>query len=1146
MEIKAETKHQQRIDLPLESVVSKTIDRKFGRPEDYIEVHIFNQNNQILTSISDLQDYSQPNPNELNFDPVSLLNDNGYTTGKYKLGFNVFRKKIFNTALKTFTLKAISPTRTELRIVANNISNTDLKQASQQYINEISNSPFLRDFILNFGNDKTVVGINLLFNEIPSTNELLIKLNEPLPNNVSILDNFSIVEEITNKIIIDQDLGLPEFIDGSIPLKGPNFKIDVRLNNSVPSGYKNYDEVLEYSLTSSYQNLLNKLENREVPEIQYDFVRTPVSDAEGNPEETTYNFENFVHFGSALERVKNFKYKVELLEQYDTRLSTINLIEGPTSASTFVLKDKESTTTKKTNLLKALDGYERFLYYESGALAWPKSTLTSPHTLYSITSSQVQTWLGDERSSYTNYGGQLLNADLFDRQNEHSLIRIVPNHIVENPDNSFYSTFVHMMGHHYDQIWSHIKHITETKDTHHTKGISKDLVYFSLKSLGLETFDQFENSNLIEYVLGEGTEGSIFYDTPANQTLVTASNAGSIPKEDITKEIWKRLYHNAPYLLKTKGTERGLKALMSCYGVPSTILNVKEYGGSTTDKTTYQTFSYEKSGLALKGDSGTDGFFIKTKWGIKSDSNSSKTVEFRIKPHRSNDNYHLWSLSGSQGNDNIYDQHLTLHPYIGSDISSSGDSTQYGKLVWSFNNNQFTNETPYFPVYNGDFWNIFIGIDFNNPRVPRLQESPKFGAYQSNHLKNVTKINNTNITIIDNIHNIGDHLFSIKDIIPSWGGTATHGSSIIPSVGADYCYIGGLPPGAAHNDIDGLRYSGSIQEIKYHFGELLSHETLTQHALEPFMYSGNTPSSSYTNVVLRLPLGSNDQKSSASFHPNSNINYLGGGTSSMSTQTWEEVIETHHLPTPDTVGISMTSEKVRIDTGTVDDNWLQTTQKSETSTLDRQPLDYPDLGVFFSPTTEINEDILYTLGAFRLDDYIGSPLPSVQSSPVYEDLSTIKDIYFKKVKRRYNYWDYIKTIQYIDHTLFKLIEQWVPMKANLKTGLLIEPHYLERTKFKREIPTIGVGQSMLDNSYQTFEFEVDPNNSFSLNGSSVVVTNNLLQTTGSNKQRQEQGTNITLNIKETYKLEGSTNFSGNINKSKLSNRYYRRLVNGKE
>ena len=188
------------------------------------------------------------------------------------------------------------------------------------------------------------------------------------------------------------------------------------------------------------------------------------------------------------------------------------------------------------------------------------------------------------------------------------------------------------------------------------------------------------------------------------------------------------------------------------------------------------------------------------------------------------------------------------------------------------------------------------------------------------------------------------------------------------------------------------------------------------------MYAGNTISSSYENLVLRLPLGSNDMEDSSSFHPNISVDYLPGISSSMSSQTWEEVIETHHLPSPDTVGASMTSEKVRIDTGTVDDDILSLTIKGETSTLDRQPQDFEDLGVFFSPTTEINEDIIYTLGAFRLDDYIGSPLPSVQTSDDYADLKDIKDIYFKKVERRYNYMDYIKLVQQIDHTLFKIIE----------------------------------------------------------------------------------------------------------------------------
>ena len=113
---------------------------------------------------------------------------------------------------------------------------------------------------------------------------------------------------------------------------------------------------------------------------------------------------------------------------------------------------------------------------------------------------------------------------------------------------------------------------------------------------------------------------------------------------------------------------------------------------------------------------------------------------------------------------------------------------------------------------------------------------------------------------------------------------------------------------AVFNGLDNLRYSGSIQEVKYHFGEFLTDSTLIKHSLEPFMYGGNTVSSSYDTVVLRLPLGSNLQLNSSSFHPrNEHTNYLPGITSSMaddsegvSTLRWEEIDEVHHLPTPDT------------------------------------------------------------------------------------------------------------------------------------------------------------------------------------------------------------------------------------------------------
>tara|TARA_R110001606_G_scaffold260198_3_gene408046 strand:+ start:3986 stop:5107 length:1122 start_codon:yes stop_codon:yes gene_type:complete len=307
------------------------------------------------------------------------------------------------------------------------------------------------------------------------------------------------------------------------------------------------------------------------------------------------------------------------------------------------------------------------------------------------------------------------------------------------------------------------------------------------------------------------------------------------------------------------------------------------------------------------------------------------------------------------------------------------------------------------------------------------------------------------------------------------------------------------------------------------------------------MYAGNTVSSSYNNMVARFPLGSNGIQNSSSFHPNIDVPFLGmenGASSSMLTQQWKEIVEDHHLPTPDTVGASMTSEKVRIDEGIIDENILHPTIKTEISTLDRQPPDYEDLGIFLSPTNEINEDIIYTLGAFRMDDYIGNPLPSAQTASVYEDLKEIKDIYFKKVERRYNYWDYIKQIQYIDHTLFKMIEQFVPFKANLKTGLLIEPHFLERNKFKRNTPIRSDTQTMIEGTHQNFEVQIsseyEDNKLYSFTtgsqafgvadnvkqqwdpGSYVTYHGMLSSKTGSKGNKTEQGTNQTIEIYNDY------------------------------
>tara|TARA_Y100001973_G_scaffold55330_1_gene81757 strand:- start:5789 stop:9532 length:3744 start_codon:yes stop_codon:yes gene_type:complete len=1127
-------------------VNSTTINRTFGGPDDFIELHIYNTNNVLLHSEYNFKDYTFPSnstnntiSNEIQVNPEEILKNRGFFTGKYRIKLNLFKHKIFNSSIASFSILEMSSDSRELRCVAPNATNNTLEPAVSEFIASLNSTPYFQEYSLNFGQDILIPAINIHLDKNHTKYQVAFRSLYPITSNIGEGTMFSVVEEIINPFIIDYDLGVEFEIDGGLPLRGPNYDIDIKLNNSIPTGLKSYNDIMSYNLTSSFHQLLSKLQS---PSVDLDIDYTYIRPTHSSSIEDTFHFENFTHFSSATTRLKNFKDKIKLIELYTSKSNHIDTTPAATRNSPSVRRNKHRFNHKKQEIIKNFDGYEEFLYFTSGSkFTWPKQNETQPYELYSVTSSNVIEWFGNEDSYFGNYGGQLLSASLFDRQNPHNLKKLIPNHITDNINNKMYIDFINMVGEYFDGIWTYIKHITEVHDASDNKGISKDLVYYQLSGLGIETFDQFESANLIEYILGNPS-GSQLYSTmhlsgsATNETLITASNAPSIPKKDIAKEIWKRLYHNASYLLKTKGTERGIRALMSCYGVPHTILNIKEFGGSTTVSGPlkdikyaehYKTFTYQKSGLALKGDSGTSGYFIKTPWGSTNTlllSSSAKTVEFRIKPIRpsSDISYHLFSLSGSNG---AKDPSLVLTPYQGDDLYVTNDSEKYGKIDLYINGSSVAS-TDNFPVYNGDFWNIFIGTKGTSGSAANID----FGAYQSNFLKSVFHYTATySQTEADRKLTFGD---------PYKDNSNTSGSS--------FAFFGGVPdtiPG-----VYTLNYDGYIQEIKYHFHkkgtyERLFHSTLKKHALEPFMYAGNNPSSSFDEVVLRLPLGSNDLEVSSSFHPNEDINYLDNVSSSLPNPVWEEIIEDHYLPTPDTVGISMTSEKVRIDDGVIDDNILSPFEKKETSTLDRQPPDFEDLGIYFSPSMEMNEDIIYTLGSFRLDDYIGSPLPASQSADNYTDLTRIKDIYFKKVKSRYNYWAYIKQIQYIDHTLFKLIEQFVPFRANTKTGLLIEPHYLERTKIPRKhTPSRSDGQTMTPGLHQHFEiqitsdyednklYQVAPSNAYDFGvaanirgqwdpGSYISYHSNphKFQTESKGSYyRKEQGTNGTIPVYDDY------------------------------
>ena len=1766
----------------IEDLESQLVEKNFGRPEDFIDLHIYDLNGNLLNTVSNFKDFNvekttQGLVQDLNLDPLVTLNRLGYSTGIFNIKVNIQKQKIFNTNVLPFKIKEISSTRNELKLVTINTRfNSDLVNFSRDFITAVQNSQYFRDFILDFSRDRNLIAVNIDIDRAnPDENVLKIKLLEPLPGNYTIGDKLRIIENIVDPVTLRYDLGELPILDTTLPIKGPNFKIDTRLNSSVPTAFKSYDDILNTSSTSSYQKLISKLDGYEIPEIDYSYVRPTDTGSLDFEAVTPTHFENFVHFGSATDLLKNFEYKLKLIEIYDKQAHELNLLNTSTLNSK-VIEASSSIALKKENLIQGFSGYEQFLYFESGAYSWPKRgnhPEEEPYIQAHTTSSAAKAWLGSADSFNNSYGGQLLTASIFDKQNPNRLSKLIPTFIGDKEENKSFEVFCNMIGEHFDPIWTHIKEITQTTDNSHRLGVSKDLVYYTLQNLGIEAFDQFENEDLVGYIFGQNL-------TPLDSSVVITGSNEVISKQDISKEIWKRLYHNAPYLLKTKGTERGLRALINCYGIPDTVLDVKEFGSSDPNRDEFKLYTYNKFTQVITGNSlegNKKGMFIETEWTSSTTnamelkpSASAKTVEFRIKPKRSgSDAYHLFSLTNHTSQSiSGSDLHLILHPYTGShDFFSTNDRKQYGKLdlihmsssiltssghsitspielitnggfegfgpelfdaskdenpndntglttssiapfnsitfdgtqtinvpvnqnvltvgkhyqvsasIIEFNNGSSTSKigfsitsgipgsfrrtdngqitgiftatgtnlvvfansgskgtinnisvkevlsdyssviadfsglhgfvlndgrifrtqnnsgdnsaihqtinvtqgktyrisyereyisgnsstnvfldfdgdgvnqgiagadintvgipipnsnrikitdtftagytgellvrlyaigdfhgyldnlsvkeilhnSEYFPVYNGDFWNISLGTD----GISGSDSTVHLGAYQANYLRDVlhytssviidemtnaesfgslhysdagnlivnndftgfdaglqtvpnwnlqdvgnnatfstisngikvtfdsTPTNPFDVRVRQNLHNklklhhkyrvsleartTDDNLFinigcgngqndqtnpqnivdngppidssdftyyqatfettylsdtnkttdtqpatndgnlllhvyntspqagdtfeirniqieelgacsnaffgGIKDVITGgivtssfytqnnqysiptgdqlvtngtfetnsdWNFFQAFGSTGISIQGsiagnlaqtatveidgsntlngvqqtlnytAGKAYVvtfrakgsvakkirvqdntnntGGLKStqtsttlgtsfqtysftwianansntiSFARHDSSGnwsfeiddvsvreakdlftLGYNGSMSEIRYYFGELLSHNTLLKHALEPLMYGGNSISSSFDHLVLRYPLSfeldldnnlssqipSTDQQWNGapsalgtgttqaplitpslpltgpitggailshsldpaqtsstltsysgqpfasgsvplgsanptppiftvagtpllqSHHIDTDKGYLDGFTY-FTDDDVELIVEEHHLPTPNTIGKSPVNNKVRIDSGSTDDDILSPDILSQLPSTERQVPDFSNIGVFLSPQNEINEDIIYTLGTFSLDEFLGDPRE--ETSETYVEFKPLVDQYFKKLKRgtdRFNIWDFTRWVSFLDHTLFELIKKFTPQKAIKKTGVLIEPHFLERAKFRRYHPLTS--RPEFGGTFQNITASFTKNNNISLvdgtSGSAVI------------------------------------------------------------
>jgi hypothetical protein len=541
---------------------------------DYVEYTIISPDNSFQVTDQNLENIIITSTNastgavfNIDLDPERDLKNKGFTNGEYNVVYNFLRNQLSSSSdNRPFFVKEISPDRTELRLASNILSNDELITLTNEFKTQLNSSEYFQDFYLNFGSNNLIIANNVLLDNTKTKYEILINLYEPLPTRFKLKDVLWVVTQTADPLAFNISFQ-PEVIVPVIirpTLKSPNFDLPIKNRTNNSTTYINYEQLLTTNNVTSYDQILSYLAEKSI-NIGIDYT----------------DFSSFVHFSSAESRIKNFFYKVQLLEQYEADLILVDAADTAITSSTVILQNKIS------DIIKNFDGFEYYLYFESGSVPYPKKPTPPPYALYPSVDSNVQTW----------YSSSIRSAILYDANNKDYLFNTIPTYLTDDPQNEPYKVFIDMVGQYYDNIWIYYKDVSNrySGDNRLEYGISKDLVADAIRSFGLKIYqNNFSTSDLFNAFTGfnsgsylrttnktpcpPDTEQVEFYLTASQESYYT-------PLDDVNKEMYKRIYHNLPYLLKSKGTVAGLQNIISMFGITSSILKVSEFGGAYNTST---------------------------------------------------------------------------------------------------------------------------------------------------------------------------------------------------------------------------------------------------------------------------------------------------------------------------------------------------------------------------------------------------------------------------------------------------------------------------------------------------------------------------------------------------------------------------------
>lgn len=909
------------------------------------------------------------------------------------------------------------------------VSNTLTQTYNDKYYSYLKNA-------LNLGNNRLLPILNTgMVDERQQDSDpltLLVKLADELPNDIMAqthcwVTNISLSPYVVNAIVradnnqLVHKIGPPNF---SLPI--PNVSL-TNTNISYTANDLQTDDETERELVVS----------KNLAQLNVDYT----------------DFNNFVIFSSAELRLKIFKNKVINLSSFsasvkslDTRNDQFLMASGSTYP--FYSQERGTIQNKIDDIVNSFDGYESYLYRN-----------------------QIYFYSGSGFVSASFVAENDQSASAYDKTNRDSLINNCPEHILTDDKNDDYIIFLSMIGHFFDTLYVYVANLPSVKvqGQNSNEEFTRRVVEYMLETFGWTLDDSLEQANLVNnYLTSDQIEG-----------------LNSMSAEDRLKAVRNRVFFNLPQIYKTKGTEESVRLLLACYGIPSVLLSIREYGGVNymDDSAAYTT--YERAYLYQWNTSSIHDTFR-----VNSPSNA-KTFLTKV----SIDNSEPYTYGKEQILFGRVDDSV-----VSSSISGSGDwavgfvripKQNTAKMFFRIgyqNSEQFKIYSPEFPLFDGEVYSVMLRrnipssefeFDADVDAVPcrydlyvRRNEFGRTAVYLTssqvcysasvNQIFDVSPVSSSIMIggwfadlngqgftgamdkwqmwydpITDsNFEDYTNHINSY-----SFSGSRAAQQSLLFRMHTDYPFdLRQIASGSVIPD----GFNGLSGTASNWVGEW-------PNANPYYVLNSDTKQENIFGAVNAVDLGI--AVNSDAWHGAQTLVYNSASCKYVSQSAYPFQFKV--IDYPSTLGTSkygpnrFRNEKVRHVSQSVETRFDDKARSTFVSPNSTAP-DSNQVGFFVDPQDFKNRDIVRFFGNFDFMDAIGNPVNQFSGS--YDVLRTFRHQYaqakneFSGSRTLFNELITLYKL-YFNRSIFDAIKNLVPARANALVGVIVEPTVLERPKY---------------------------------------------------------------------------------------------------